>query len=692
MNLYTVPYYKNAPFFRLVLPFTCGILVQYIFSLSLLLLLGTAFGFAFVLFLYFFQPLRHQYISRALPGISLHMLLICCGCICLYYSDDKNNSSSVLNQYTTGSKLILTIREPLTEKAGSYKSSALINGMIAGNKFYQTSGLVLLYFEKKAVHRKLKYGDIIIIAANLQPVSATGNPAAFDYRQYCYFQGLHYQAFLTEKNYKITSHKSINKFLDFVFLTREQVIYIMQKYVHGARESGLAQAILIGYKDNLDKELVQAYSNTGVVHVIAISGLHLGLIYAILLLLTSKLRNSSVGRIMQMLILVSCLWIFAIIAGASASVVRSAVMFTCIATGNVLARQSSIYNSLAASAFLLLCYNPFWLWDTGFQLSYAAVLSIVIYQKPVYHLLPITNKLLLMIWKTCAITLSAQILTTPVSLYYFHQFPNFFLITNFVAIPVSSIILIAEIILCCLAFYSPLAFMVGSIIHHLIGIMNWFIELVDRAPFANWKSIQINITQQLLLYVIITGVSYFVFQKSNTAIYIAVSGLACFFLLRSLSFYNAVNQQKLIVYNVSKLSAIELIRGRNALFIADSALISNALVLRFNILPSRIVHRISNVYSPEGSSGKTYLLSYRNKLIILARTPVHCSIKADLLIVSGNPHGRFTNFVSGKLPRIVVFDSSNSTWKIKAWNQECRQLGIRSISVSEEGAFVMKLN
>jgi competence protein ComEC len=597
-----------------------------------------------------------------------------------------------LNQYKTGSKLVLTIVEPLTEKQGSYKSSASINGMISDNKFYHAPGLVLLYFEKKPAHRKLKYGDIIIIGANLQQVSNTGNPAAFDYRRYCNFQGIHYQVFLTEKNYKLTRDKSISKFRNFIFFVREQVVFVMQKYIRGAKESGLAQALLIGYKDNLDKELVQAYSNTGVVHVIAISGLHLGLIYSILLLVTDRLRGSAAGRIIQLLIVVSGIWIFSVIAGASASVVRSAVMFTCIAMGNVLARNLSTYNSLAASAFLLLCYNPFWLWDTGFQLSYAAVLSIIIYQKPVYHLLPLSNKLLLMIWKTCAITLSAQILTTPVSLYYFHQFPTFFLITNFVAIPLSSIILIAGIILCCLAFYSPLAFLMGHIIHNLIAIMNWFVELVDRMPFANLSGIKIDTVQQVLLYIIIAGFSYFVSRKSKTAIYVAVCGLLFFSLLRSLSFYNAVNQQKLIVYNVSKLSAIEFIQGRNALFIADAGLISNAAVLRFNIFPSRIVHRISHVYLPEGGAGKSYLFNYGKKFIVIARTPVYCSVNPDLMIISGNPGGRLAGLLRGKLPRMIVFDSSNSAWKTRAWKQECRTLGIICSAVTEDGAFVMKLN
>ena len=156
---------------------------------------------------------------------------------------------------------------------------------------------------------------------------------------------------------------------------------------------GLAEALLIGYKDDLDKTLVQSYSNTGVVHVIAISGLHLGLIYWLLLMLFKPLQKRKLKWLRPVFILTG-LWLFSLLAGAQPSVLRSAVMFTCIVLGDSFARKSSIYNTLALSALLLLCINPYWLWDVGFQLSYAAVLSIVIFMQPIYNWFYIKNKVL----------------------------------------------------------------------------------------------------------------------------------------------------------------------------------------------------------------------------------------------------------------------------------------------------------
>lgn len=208
---------------------------------------------------------------------------------------------------------------------------------------------------------------------------------------------------------------------------------------------GIAEALLIGHTNDLDKDLVQAYSNTGVVHIIAISGMHLALIYGLLVWLFARIPLVNKSKIAQVVLILCCLWLFSLLTGAASSVLRSAVMFTFIAVGKNLSKQSSIYNSLAASAFVMLCYNPYFLWDVGFQLSYLAVIGIIIFQKSIYKWVYIKNKWVNKIWQLMAVSLPAQVLTFPVCIYYFHQFPNLFLITNIIAVPLSGVILFAEI-------------------------------------------------------------------------------------------------------------------------------------------------------------------------------------------------------------------------------------------------------
>ena len=187
--------------------------------------------------------------------------------------------------------------------------------------------------------------------------------------------------------------------------------------------------------------MVQAYSNAGVVHLIAISGMHLALIYYFLLWIFARIPVIKKSKFTRLILVLGCLWFFSFLTGAPASVLRSAVMFTFIAIGNSFDKKNSIYNSLAISAFVLLCYDPFMLWDVGFQLSYLAVLGIVIFQKYIYNWLYFKNKIFNLGWKLASVSLAAQLLTLPICIYYFHQFPLLFLLSNMIAIPLSTVAL-----------------------------------------------------------------------------------------------------------------------------------------------------------------------------------------------------------------------------------------------------------
>jgi competence protein ComEC len=197
-------------------------------------------------------------------------------------------------------------------------------------------------------------------------------------------------------------------------------------------------------------------------------------------------------------VIITGLWAFTFLSGASPSVLRSAVMFTAIMIGETIKRRSSVVNNLAASAFLLLCIDPFWLWDLGFILSYAALLALVIFMKPISGLIQSSNRFMDAVWKMIAGTVAAQILTLPVLIYYFKQFPNLFIITNLVAIPLSSIILMGEILMILLSFVQQAAGVMGVCLSFLIKIMNTVVELMDSFTFSSTRGIEINFVQLIL--------------------------------------------------------------------------------------------------------------------------------------------------------------------------------------------------
>lgn len=690
------PIWKEAPFIRLIIPFVAGIICQWYSPLpafSAWLLLAVS-GLA--LWLFSFVRLSHQYHARWWNGICLHAILFSTGFLLLYYKDVRHQKNCITTQYHAGNAVLVTIEEPLSEKNQSYKTVASVQAILSNRTVRQASGNILLYFQKDSTAQHFQYGNRLILFKALQPVKNTGNPGSFDYQRYCTFQGILYQVYLRQGEYAALKIKNENLFRKCLLSTREKIVDILKRYIPGKKEAGLAEAMLIGYKEDLDKTLVQSYSNTGVVHIIAISGLHLALVYWLLTMLCKPLGKQKFARYVQPLVIVTGLWLFSFMAGGSPSVLRSAVMFTCVVTGTGINRKISLYNSLAASAFLLLCYNPFWLWDAGFQLSYAAVLSLGIFFKPIYHLLFIQNKALDLLWKPTAVTLAAQILTVPVSVYYFHQFPNFFLLANLLAVPVSGIIIIGEILLCLASMIPVIATGTGYLLQQLIHWLNNYIELVGQLPFAISNNLQISLLQLICLYACICAITWWLLHQKKAGIHIALVTLLLFILLRTMAIVNALHQQKLIVYNIPQHSAMDVIIGRKYFFKGDSTLQYDKSVQSFCLQPCRLVHRVINRYNTGNLLVWNNFFRFGHISFLLIDQPLDLEkipkqVTVDIIILSHNPSIHIREITDVFTCRRIVFDTSNSPWKIAKWKQECSQAGILCHAVADEGAFVFNL-
>ncbi len=692
----TIPIWKKAPFLRLLIPLIAGLLIQWYAPLSshwILLTLSSLFLF---LILLLFLPIRVRFRFPLLPGIVLNILLAAGGMFLIFQKYAPNHSEWIGHYYKDSTLIIATIEEPLSEKENSFKAIASVSGIIVNNKSIPADSHLIIYFRKDSTIPALQYGSQLLFSRPLQPIKSTGNPGAFNYQQYASFQNIYYQVFLRPGDWILLKNKKNNRVRQFLFKSRAKIISILRTYVKGTKETGLAEAMLIGYKDDLDKDLVQAYSNTGVVHVIAISGLHLGLIYWLLTLLFRPFARNKKMKWVKPITIIAGLWMFSLLTGGSPSVLRSALMFSCIVLGESLSKKTSVYNSLAASAFLLLCYNPFWLWDVGFQLSYIAVLSIIIFSKPIYNLFYFPGKILDAVWKLTAVTIAAQILTTPISIYYFHQFPLLFMVTNLVAVPLSSIILLGEIVLCSISIIPFIAIPVGLVVQWLIKALNYFIEEINKIPFSVFSSLYITLAQAFVLYLVIAALGFWLMQKNKKALILALFSLFGFVLLRSFSFIHSNYQQKIIIYNTPKQQAIDFINGRHYFFKGDSALESNASLLNFHLTPSRILHRCSYVKTLEGLYKSNNLFIFGSTRIVMIDSGYQFikgkpKIKADLIILSKNPRLYITDLLSIFDCKQIVIDGSNPSWKVNLWQKDCEKAGIACHRVDINGAFEMNL-
>lgn len=695
MHTFTpAPAWRAFPFVRLVIPFVAGIIVQWyghVPGVAAWTMLTASFMGLFIFSLF---RLSQQYRLQWLNGLWLHTLLAAAGMLVTWHKDIRHHSDWISKLYSEGNTIVATIEEPLQEKPHAYKALASIQAVIRSNGEMEiTKGNVLLYFGKDGTLPSVQYGDQLVIFKALQSIKNSGNPACFDYQGYCAFRNTFHQVHLQHGDYVSLKIKNDNVLKKFLFEARAHVVKILQLYIPSRREAGLAEAMLIGYKDDLDKDLVQSYSNTGVTHIIAISGLHLALIYWILTLVVKPLHKTRVARWLNPVIIIGGLWLFTFAAGASPSVLRAALMFTCLVIGNSLSRRSSVYNSLAASAFLLLCIDPFWLWDVGFQLSYAAVLSIVLFMKPIYNCWFVKNKLADHVWSLCAVTLAAQLLTVPMTVYYFHQFPNLFILTNLVAVPLSTLILGGELLLCAITWLPYAGEAAGWCITQLIRLLNSVIEYAATIPYAVWDGLQIHVSQALLLYLIIAALSGWIWYKHNWLLHSALSACLLFTTIRACSFRQASQQQKIIVYNIPRHSAIDFIAGRQYYCVADSALMANEATQNFHLKPSRIFHRINPVTQLPGLLAADNFFLFGKHTLLLVDSAISLpalaeKIPVDWIVLSNNARVYIRQLIQTFACRQIIIDGSNSRSAISRWKKECSQYGITVHAVTEEGAFV----
>jgi competence protein ComEC len=694
MPVQTIYFWAKAPFFRLLICLIAGILLQWYVQLPLLYLFIGGGIVLFAVTSYFLLPFQIKFRLGSLNGIAINLLLLFSGALLVWFNDPRHGQDWI-GRYSPGDKYVVaTLEEPPVEKLKSIKALARVQCIYEQNACRKAEGKLILYFKKDPAAPALHYGaQVIFPLSDLQEIKNSGNPGNFDFRQYNLFQGITHQAFLSTKNFVLLPSQNKTAFNDLLYKSRDWVISTLRTFISGEKEQGLAEALLIGYKYDLDRDLVQSYTNTGVVHIIAISGMHLALIYGLLLYLTSPLKRRKELSWLRILLVLSALWLFTLLAGAQASVVRSAVMFTCIGLGEMLSKRTSIYNTLSLSAFLLLCYNPYWLWDVGFQLSYAAVLSIVLFYKPVYNWVYLPNKSLDFFWKTIAISIAAQILTTPVSLYHFHQFPVLFLLTNVVAVPLSTLVLFGEIALCVFSWIAPIAKFTGWLTGLMIYWMNRYIERIEQVSFSLWNGFSLTVMQAGLLLVALGAACYWLMENKKWMLWFSLCSLLAFICLRSLSFKETFAQRKIIVYNVPRHSATDLVLGRTYSFLGDTALLSDDFVRNFHLQPSRILHRMSQEQRLPFTC-KEFELGHKKIIIIDTSLQLKTQIPKEpvfLLILSKNPRLYVSDLVKTFSIHQLVIDGSVPAWKARLWKHDCDSLHIPCYDVSEKGAFVMNL-
>jgi competence protein ComEC len=525
--------WKLSPFFRILIPFIGGLLVENYFSISLFYLIPVCLSGVLFVFLYntipFLQLVRLEWI----PGFAIQLVFFSFGRILVHSHQDILIEDSTVYAKTASNCLLIQVLSNPLPKPKSLKCIARVKWLVKDQSCIRENEKVILYIPKKLDPGQLSAGSYIIIQKRLQPISNSGD-FDFDYRRYCRLRHIYAQVFLKETEFSILRHPRENSIVSMLETIRQKILIIIKKKIPSKSESGLLEALMVGFTDDLDPELMKSYADSGVIHFIAISGLHLALIcHIIQILLKGKSRKKTINWLKLICILI-VLWGYSFLCGASPSVIRSAMMFSLVLFGRNLLRQSVFYNTLAASAFLLLCFDPNWIWDTGFQLSYAAVLSLSLFSKPVKDLLRVKNKILLSLWNAGSVSIAAQILTTPLCIFYFHRFPSYFLFANLLAVPLSSGILVGGILLSLFSWIQPAGDLLGWLLETGIRILNGTINRISHLPGAVISPLTLSAPELFLCYVVVLCFYQFLRRKENKWLISGMVSICCFQFLRLL--------------------------------------------------------------------------------------------------------------------------------------------------------------
>lgn len=426
---------------------------------------------------------------------------------------------------------------------------------------------VIAYFSKENFDATLNAGDQLILFTKPQAVKNMGNPFELDYRTMMHNKGIDFSIYLTAGSYRKTGLKR-NRLSYWAEHVRDKLLVILTATKIKKEERAVVSALTLGYRAELDPETLDYFVNTGTIHVLSVSGLHVALIFFILSFIFSGINKGKFGTIIYPTLMILCLWIYAFITGFSPSVQRSTVMFTFVIIGSVLRRPVNIYNSLSASALVLILLDPNVLFDIGFQLSYLAVFGIVLLQPPLENLIQLKNKILKWVWFMLTVSLAAQFITFPLSILYFNQFPNLFWLSNYFVIPGTTLLIWLTFGFFLLSPISYISNLLAQIIQFVTNLMLVILKWMSELPHAVSEGIVFSPIQTWIIYGMIAAFAIYGFSKNKTWMF---GGLTLLIFFQSSILWTKTglfNQKAVYVYN-SKSSLIQCINGRDTYVIKN---------------------------------------------------------------------------------------------------------------------------
>jgi competence protein ComEC len=576
------------------------------------------------------------------------------------------------------------------EKAKSYLCNVKVMQFLDSTTWKPAHGQAIIYIQKGSAESQLLYGDRLILEAEFVPPEKAQNPDGFDYAAYLKRQGIEATSYISSDKWKITDRNnsfSISREAD---KCQKYLLNVYQRFRIKGDEFAVLAALTLGYTDALQPDIRASYSATGVMHILSVSGMHVGIIYVVIAFLLSFLNKNQHQKVFKTLFIILFLWAYAYLTGLSPAVVRATLMITFVAIATCFERKSQIYNTIFMSAFFMLIVNPDFLYDVGFQLSYSAVLSIIFFQPMFSRLLTPTNKLSRLIWDLFTVSLAAQLGTMPFTLYYFQQFPNYFLLTNLVAIPLSSVVLYLAMALLMFSFVPYLSALVAFLLKWSLWILNFLIIWIQHLPYS-LSYVSFDLRQTLAVFMAVFCFSCYIYTKKFTTLFVGLLSLLLACIINLQVNFQTLTSKSLIVYSGQKNTHVNFIdRNLNYVYTTDSIETEKIAKAywRNHKLEDPVYLKKNNWFSEGFACFKGSRILILTQEFLKTKT-TSTPFEIDYLIIGKGIKPKIEQVLECIKPKKIIVDRNISKWYTESIRKACAERKIGFYSIEEEGAYIL---
>jgi competence protein ComEC len=669
------------PIARITIWFLLGIIIAYYTKIEVAFCLGFL-SVALIIFAFIFFRNNQKVKDNFYFGLSLYFLFFSIGIATTVIDNDtfrKNHYIKDLSFFEKNNTIEVIILEKLKSTQNNNRYIAKIKAI---NKKV-VSGKILLNLKKDSISINIETGNILQITNKLIRNYKPNNPNQFDYGKYLESKGVYAQVFSTIQSIKISV--DVEKSMTYYAMKfRTKIIANLYKNGFKKEELAVVTALILGQQQDISQEVLQDYQYAGAVHILSVSGLHVGFILIFLTFILKPLPKNKYGNTIRVIIILTALWLFAIIAGLAPSVVRSATMFSFVAIGLFLNRETNMYHNILVSLFLILLVKPLFLFDIGFQLSYIALFFIVWFQPLLKSLWKPENKIIIYFWDILTVSFAAQIGAMPLSIYYFHQFPGLFFVTNLILIPILSIIMALGVLLMLLAYFDIAPTILIKTVEMSIEFMNLFIKKIASIEAFVIKDIPLSFWLLITAYLIVFSWVVWFKKPSYVKLIFAIVSILCFQILFITNHWKQQSLDELIVFNVKRNSVIAERKGEKINILTNKIPSNDSFEKK--MIQSYAVANFCKIDSVKKISN---LLFFKGKKILIIDNSsfTKTDLNPDIVILKNAPKLNLERLLLHHKPKLIIADASNYKTYVEVWKKTCIKQKIPFHSIYEKGYY-----